>query len=187
MEGNGFAIREGLKNFLRARTLSLALMGCIVAAVIAIGVFGLAAANVDHLLKKWESRVELVVFLSSQASGQQAERVLAMIKKNPLVGEARLISGRESWEELFSEIGSSLNLGDTPIEDVMPASVVVKMAAGSRSLVTIRRVASEISALDGVEEVKFEEVLLERYMRFRNELAAFTLAASVFWVVALPS
>jgi septal ring factor EnvC (AmiA/AmiB activator) len=183
MEGNSFAIREGLKNFLRARTLSLALMGCIIAAVIAIGMFGLAAANVNHLLKKWESRVELVVFLSSQAGGQQAGYVLEMIRQNPLVGEARLISSREAWEELFSETGSSLNLGETPIEEVMPASVVVKMTAGSRNLMTIRQVASAISALDGVEDVKFEEVLLERYVQFRNELATFTLAASVFWIV----
>jgi septal ring factor EnvC (AmiA/AmiB activator) len=103
--------------------------------------------------------------------------------ENPLVGEARLVNSREAWEELFSEAGTSLNLGETQIEEVMPASVIVKMAAGSRDLATVRRVASEISALDGVEEVKFEEVLLERYMRFRGELAAYAVAASVFWIV----
>ena len=183
MQGYRFAIREGLKNFLRGRTLSLALMGCIIAAVISIGVSGLTAMNVDHLLQKWESRVELVAFLTNQTGEQKAGRILEVIKQNPLVGEARLINSRESWEELFSETGAALNLGETHIEEVMPASVIVKMAAGSRDLVTVRRVASEISALDGVEEVRFEEVLLESYMRFRSELATFAAAASIFWIV----
>jgi cell division transport system permease protein len=183
MQGYRFAIREGLKNFLRGRTLSLALMGCIIAAVISIGVSGLTAMNVDHLLQKWESRVELVAFLTNQVGEQKAGRVLEMIRENPRVGEARLISSRELWEEFFSESGTSLNLGETPIEEVMPASVIVKMAEGNRDLVTVRRVASEISALDGVEEVKFEEGLLENYMRFRSELATFAAAVSVFWIV----
>lgn len=182
MEDYRFAVREGLRNFRRAYTLSFALMGCIAVAVFAMGALGLAAMNVDLMLKKWESRVELVVFLSRETGSYRAAETLERIRASSMVGQARLVSGREAWEELFSEAGTSLDLGEAPLEEVLPATVIVKMVPGNRDLATIRLVAAEIAALDGVDEVKFEEVLLERYMRFRDELAAFTTGTSVLWI-----
>jgi septal ring factor EnvC (AmiA/AmiB activator) len=157
-------------------------MGCIAVAVFAMGAFGLAAMNIDRMLEQWESRVELVAFLSSEAAEPEAAEALTRIKDVPLVGDARLVSGREAWEELFSETVSALDLGGAHIEEVLPPTVIVRMIPGSRDLPTIRLVAAEISAIDGVDEVKFEEVLLERYMRFRDELSAFSVGTSVLWI-----
>ncbi len=182
MEDYRLAIREGLRNFRRAHTQSLALMGCIAVAVFAMGALGLTAMNIDRMLDQWESRVELVAFLSSDVTEREASEALARIRGVSLVGEARLISGREAWEELFSEVGSTLDLGGAPFEELLPATVIVRMIPGNRDLATIRLVAAEIAAVDGVDEVKFEEVLLERYMRFRNDLSAFTAGTSALWI-----
>jgi septal ring factor EnvC (AmiA/AmiB activator) len=182
MDGYRLAVREGLRNFRRAQTLSLALMGCIAVAVFAMGALGLTAMNIDRTLEQWESRVELVVFLSSEIAEREASEALAKISGIPLVGDARLVSGRETWEELLSEAVSTLNLGGAPLEEVLPATVIVRMIPGSRDLATIRLVADEIVTIDGVDEVKFEEVLLERYMRFRDELSAFTTGTSALWI-----
>ncbi len=183
MEAYSLAIREGLRNFCRARTLSIALSGCISVAVFALGALALVAVNVNSVLEKWESKVEVVAFLSHDASEAQAQVILERIRSNPQVGEARLVAGRRAWEEFFSEAGTSLDIGEIPLEGVLPDSVIVRMAPGDRDIAAIRGIASDIASLEKVEDVKFEKVLIERYMRFREELAAFTVATCVFWII----
>jgi septal ring factor EnvC (AmiA/AmiB activator) len=180
MEGYSLAIREGLRNFRRIRTLSLALAGCVAVSVFVIGAFGLLAVNVNSLLEKWESRVELVAFLDH---GTQVDLALAAIVATPLVGEARLIEGREAWEKFFSDTGAPLDLSGIAIEEVLSAAVIVKMAQGNRDLESLRGLASRIGRIEGVEEVKYEKLLLDRYMRFRSDLAAFTVGTSIFWIL----
>lgn len=183
MEGYSLAIREGFRNFRRARTLSLALAGCIAVAAFAIGAFGLVAANINSALDGWESRVELVAFLERDLSESQSRDVLGQVLANPRVDGAEFVTGRESWEELFPDIRGSLELVEAPIEEVLPATIIVRMLPDSRSVETIRGMASSVASIEGVEEVKFEEVLLERYAALREELALFTAASCVFWVL----
>lgn len=179
MEEYSLAVREGFRNFRRARTLSLALTGCIAVAVFAVGAFGLVALNVNRMLNEWEGRVELVAFLSHDLGEQETERLLRSILDDPRVGEARVVTGRQSWEELFAETGVSLDLKDIPLDEVLPTSVIIRPAAGSREIGSIRATASRIASLEGVDEVKFEEVLIERYMQLRRELAVFTTGTSI--------
>ncbi len=182
MEQYSLAVREGFRNFLRARTLSLALTGCIAVAVFAVGAFGLVALNVSHMLNEWEGRVEMVAFLSSETSEQEAGRLLDAILDDQGVGEARVVTGRESWEELFAGTGVSLDLNDIPLDEVLPTALIVRPASGSREIDSIRQTASRIASLEGVDEVKFEEALIERYIELRRELAVFTGGTSVFLV-----
>jgi len=183
MEDYSLAIREGLRNFRRGRTLSFAMIGSIAVAVFAIGAFGLVALNISYMLKRWESRVELVAFLSHDLEEQQARSVLQEIRDIPEVDEAKMISSRESWEELFSEVKGSLDLGEIPLEEILPTSVVIRLIQGKRDLVSIRQIASRVASLDNVDEVKFEEMLLERYMQLRRDLTLFVTATSVFWTL----
>jgi cell division transport system permease protein len=184
MEGYNLAVREGLRNFRRARTLSLAMAGCVAVAVFAMGAFGFLVLNVNSLLKRWESRVELVAFLSRGPEAESPQKVLDSVRSIKEVGEARLVSGQQSWEELFSEAGNSLDLGEVPLDEVLPPSIVIRLVQGNRDLSVIRRVASRVASIEGVDEVRFEETLLERYLQFRREMAGFAAGTSVFWILA---
>ena len=183
MEGYSLPVREGFRNFLRVRTLSFAMIGCIAVAVFAIGAFGLLSFNINFLLDKWERRVELVAFLPHELKEPEAQTVLKNILAVPQVGEARLLTGRQSWEELFAEVSGSIDLKEVFLDEVLPASIVIKPAPGRRDIAAIRQVASRVASLDNVEEVKFEETLLKRYMQLRRELAVFATATSVFWML----
>jgi septal ring factor EnvC (AmiA/AmiB activator)/cell division protein FtsX len=183
MENYGLAVREGLRNFRRGRTLSFAMMGSIAVAVFAVGAFGLVALNISLMFKRWESRVELVAFLSHDLPEQRTQELLKDIRALSEVDEARLISGRESWEELFAAVKGSLDLDEIPLDEILPASIVVKLIPGKRDLTSIRRIGSKITSFGGVEEVKFEELLLERYMQLRRDLLFFAAATSIFWIL----
>lgn len=163
--------------------LSLAMIGSIAVAVFAIGAFGLVAINISSMLERWESRVELVAFLSHDISSEATQHILEEIQGVPEVQEAKLVSSRESWEELFSEVEGSLDLGEIPLEEILPTSVVIGLRQGKRDLVSIKQIASRVASIDGVGEVKFEEMLLERYMQLRHELSLFAVATSVFWML----
>ncbi len=184
MEGYNLAVREGLRNFRRARTLSLAMAGCVAVAVFAMGAFAFLVLNVNSLLKKWESRVELVAFLSRGPEAQSPQKVLDDVRSINEVGDARLVSGQQSWEELFSEAGDSLDLGEVPLDEVLPPSIVIRLVEGNRDLSVIRRVASRVASIKGVDEVRFEETMLERYLQFRREMAGFAAGTSIFWILA---
>jgi len=183
MEGYLFAIREGIKNFRRGRALSLAMTGCIAIAVFAMGVFGLLALNAGHMLKRWESKVELVAFLPLGAEEHEIGPLINEILSVPEVREARLVSGRDSWEELFGEARRYIDLNEAEIEEILPASIVIGLVPGGQNLAAIRGVAARVASIDGIDEVKFEEALLERYLRFRRDVAVFSVGIGIFWIL----
>ena len=183
MEGYILAIREGIKNFRRGRTLSLAMTGCIAIAVFAMGTFGLFALNVGHMLERWESKVELVAFLPPGAEEHEAAPLVNEILSFPEVREARLVSGRDSWEELFGETRRYIDLSEAEIEEILPASIVIGLVSGGQDLAAIRSVAARVASIDGIDEVKFEEALLERYLRFRRDAAIFSIGTGIFWIL----
>ncbi len=175
------AIREGLRNFWRDRTLSLAMVGSLAIAVFALGGVALIAVNIDFLLKRWESKVELVAFLRHDVGADQARQLLKRIALLPEVRETRLLSEKNSWTELFSEEGETINIGQIPLDEILPPTIVIKLAAGNYHLPQVKRIAAQITALEGVDEVKFEEVLLERYVKFRREMLASAAGMNVLW------
>lgn len=172
-----------MRNFRRDRTLNLAMTGCVAIAVFALGAFALCAINVNSMLKRWESRVELVAFLAHGTNEDDSRNLAAQIGSIPGVAEARLVTGQQSYQELFSATYDSLDLGEVALDEVLPTSVVIRLTEGSRDLGAIKKLASTIGNLDGIEEVQFEELLLERYLQFRRDVTAFTLGASIFWVL----
>ncbi len=183
MEELRLALKEGFRNFRRKRALSLAMTGCVAIAVFAIGTFAVLASNINWLLERWENRVELVAFLSRDLTQAGLQEVLIDIRSVDEVGEARLVDDEESLEELFSGVDESLDLGDVSLAEVLPPSVIVRLNDGKRNLENIREVASKIAATEGVDEVKFEDVLLERYLAFRHDIVTFTVGASAFWIL----
>ncbi|MBI5118423.1 peptidoglycan DD-metalloendopeptidase family protein [Candidatus Poribacteria bacterium] len=183
MESYRLAIKEGLRNSWRERTLSLAMTGCVAVSVFAVGVFGLLKHNISSLLERWERRVELVAFLSHNLKESEAQQTIEKVRAIPEVSDARLVSARMSWEELFSDVGDSLDLQETPLDEVLPASIIIKLSPDKRDLAVAKQVASQVASINGVDEVKFEEMLLKRYLRFRSHVASFTVATSIFWVL----
>ncbi len=157
--------------------------GCIAIAVFAMGVFGLLALNVGHMLKRWESKVELVAFLPPGANEHEAGPLLDEILSFPEVREARLVSGRDSWEELFGDARRSFGPDKVEIEEILPASIVIVLVPGGQDLAAIRGVVARVASIDGIDEVKFEEALLERYLRFRRDVAVFSVGTGIFWIL----
>lgn len=183
MHDFGLAVREGLRSFRRDSTLSFAMAGSVAIAVFALGAVALIAVNIDFLLREWESKVELVAFLRHETSAEQSRLTLERIRALPQVKEARLVSNNDSWEELFSETGTSLNLGDISLDDILPPTIVIKLAPGNYDLSRIRELSARISSLDGVDEVKFEEMLLKRYLQFRRSVTVAAIGMNIFWLL----
>jgi len=183
MQDYGLAIREGLRSFRRERTLSTAMIGCVAVVVFAIGAFALLALNINVQLKRWESRVELVAFLSQDLGEEGIGRLVDRVASVPEVGTARLVSSRDSWKELFAGVDDSLSLDRVNLEEVLPPSIVIRLEQGEAGLGMIRQVARRIASFEGVDEVKFEELLLERYLQLRRDITLVTIGTSVFGIL----
>jgi septal ring factor EnvC (AmiA/AmiB activator) len=183
MQDYSLAIREGLRSFRRERTLSMAMIGCVAIAVFAIGAFALLALNINFQLKRWESRVELVAFLSHDLGEEETRQLVDRVASVPEVGNARLVSSRDSWKELFAGVDESLSLDRVHLEEVLPPSIVINLGQGERDLGMIRQVARRVASFEGVDEVKFEELLLERYLQLRRDITLVTIGTSVFGVL----
>ncbi|RJP66752.1 MAG: FtsX-like permease family protein [Candidatus Abyssobacteria bacterium SURF_17] len=182
-EGYILALREGLRNFRRERTLGFAIAGIMAVAVFALGAFALVVLNVDTMLRRWESRVELVAFLSLGLEERDIQRALTDIRSIAQVGEARIITTQALWEELFSDVGESLDLHAIRFDEVLGPAIVIRLAPGRRDLSVIRQVAAQVNAVEGVDDVGFEQLLLERYLRFRRDMAMFAAGTSIFGTI----
>jgi cell division transport system permease protein len=183
MRGFNFALREGFRNFLRNRTLSLAMAGSVAVAVFALGAVVLAAINVNFALKEWESKVELVAFLRHEVGEEQARGILGRIRTLPQVEDARLVSGQESWLKLFAETGQPLDLGRVSLDEILPPTVVIKLKPGANEIPKIKELSAQIGGFEGVDEVKFEQALLERYLQFRRQMTAAATAINIIWLL----
>jgi cell division transport system permease protein len=161
----GYIIKEGLAGIGRARLAAITSMFSLFIAVLLVGVITRLGYNAYELAQALRSSIEVEVFLDDldQRSTQDIRREISGYQ---FVEELNYIS-KDSAAAIFrSEFGAE---GETLAElKFLPASFRTQMS-GEASAQDIKQFVSEVSEIRGVDEVRYNQRLVELMeTRMRN-------------------
>ena len=162
------AVREALSAFRRAPLLGGLSITAIALSLLIVGLFALSAHNIGVAITDIERRVEVVGYLTEDASEDQVTIARREIESFPEAEDARYVSKTEALlnasRELpeFSDVFSDLDVNP------LPASFELRLRPGYRDPENVRAVADRLEAYAFVEEVRFGQGWVERIFTLRR-------------------
>ena len=165
-----YTLREGLAGFRRAKLASAASVSALAIALVLIGMFALLGWQGQRLSDVLQQRAgEAEVFLRAVDAGvaaQTGERLLAL----PGVEAAEYVSHEQAAEIFRETFGEGADLFDD--EQFLPASYRIRVGGGYARPDSLERLARRVSSWEAVDEVSYDDALIEAVERNRR---AFTL------------
>jgi cell division transport system permease protein len=152
-----YVIKEGVSGFRRTKLASFTSVTALVIAVLLVGVLGRVGYNAYQVVNALKQSIEVEVFLLD-VSQERTNRIAADLRAYPLVTEAEYISKEEAGRIFREEFGAEgESLADL---NFLPASFRLLFATEA-SAADIRTIINEVEQFQGVDEVVFNQQLLE--------------------------
>lgn len=181
----GHTVRETLAAFRRTPLLIGLSSTMIALSLFVVGLFGVAAYNINGTLDRVEARVEVVAYLRDGVSADVIRTTVREITAFPEVLEVQYISRAQALEIARRELPEFRALFADLAVNPLPASLEVRLEPGQRSPETVGAIADRIGAYPFVEEIAFGRDWLGKiYLLRRIAGAAALVLGSAFAAVA---
>lgn len=177
------ALREAVRGFERAPTLSVLSVVTIAFSLFAFGLFGLVALNLRNALELVEDRVEVRGFVAQGTPPEATSAAVGDVQMFPEVLSVRLVTESQALERARRELREFQDVFDA---GVLPASIEIKMRPGMHDPETVRTVARRLEMYDFIDDVRYGEEWVENLHRIRNIAMGAGLALGlVFAIVSI--
>ncbi len=146
--------RELWRGLVQHRTLCLTSVLSMASILLIFLFFLMIIQSVAVYTDQLESREEVSVFLNEGLSRSDLAQVQASLQAIPGVGTLRYISKEEAWAQFREDVSDEALIsavGSNPL----PASIVIRPAAGYRSAEGVRGIAREAETVAHVEDVRY--------------------------------
>jgi cell division transport system permease protein len=179
------SIRESLSGFRRAPLLTGLAVSMIALSLFVLGLFGIAAYNIQLVLDQVEARVEVVAYLRNDASDDQVEAMRAEVAALPHVRDVLYVTRRQALELARVQLRGFESIIADLETNPFPASVEIAVQPGQRSADAVHAIAAALEAYPFVEDVQYGQDWLEKvYLLRRVAAAASIVVGGAFAVVA---
>ena len=152
-----YVFKEGVSGFRRTKLASFTSVTALVIAVLLVGLLARVGYNAYQVVNALKQSIEVEVFLLD-VSQERSSRIAADLRAYPLVTDAEYVSKEEAeriFREQFGAEGESL--ADL---NFLPASFRLHFEPEATAT-DIRNIITEIEQFQGVDEVVFNQQLLE--------------------------
>ena len=143
-------------------------------------VFALAAWNLGRLVDKFVGQLEVVAYISVDASEAQIAAAAADIRRLPAVESVTVVTSEQALqrfaEELPDAVGVARELGENPL----PPSLEIVLKPAYRDLPPTAEFTAQIQALTGVVEVDDGRQWIGRLNRLLRYLWMITTLMGLF-------
>ncbi|RMH23029.1 MAG: ABC transporter permease [Gemmatimonadetes bacterium] len=181
-----YALREALAAFRRAPLLTGLSAAMVGLALFVVGLFALAAYNLQLALESVEERVEIVAYLREEARTDEIALAEQELSSLPEVESVEIVTKDEALEiarrELpeFREVFTDLDVNP------LPASIEIRLKAGHRDPSSVDHVARQAGQYPIVEDVRFGREWVDKVFTIRRMAAITTAVMGIaFALVAL--
>lgn len=171
--------RTTLSNILNNREIFLLSVATITISIAILGLFLLLFFNLNGFLSKWNSQVQLIVYLKDDITSDQKGALKDTISSAPNVESMSEVSRQKAWTDFQSNMSDNLK----PLMDLdfnpLPASFKIKLKDTENRLAHIRELSNKIKGKNGVESVEYGEEWIERFEKFMvfSQLFLFSMGA----------
>ncbi len=162
------ALRETFAAFRRAPLLGGLSITAISLSLLILGLFGLSAYNIGAAITDVERRVEVVGYLTEDASEERIRIATAEIETFPEVEEVRYVSKTEALLDATRELPEFSDVFADLEVNPLPASLELRMRPGFRDPETVQTVASRLEGYEFIDDVRFGQAWVERIFALRR-------------------
>ena len=158
-----FTMSESFINFVRSGWMAWVVISTMVVSLSVLSGFWLVIQDVNTIVKTISSQVQIIVFLRDSTA---PEEVVGKIEQIGGVAQIKIIPKAQAWEEFQQEMKDKIDfnnlVGVNPLPDTLQVTLV------NANIAT--KVAGDIKALPGIEEVKYSEDLVTRLREINRSI-----------------
>ena len=169
-----YAFREATAAFRRAPVLTGLSAAMVGLALFVVGLFALAAYNLQLALSVIEERVEVVVYLRDDARQSEIDLILTELADLPEVRTVSYVSKRDALERARTELPEFGELFIDLDVNPLPQSLEVELRSGARSTEVVERISREAMKHPFVEDARYGREWVDRLFALRRIGAAST-------------
>jgi len=179
-----YSFHEAVGSLWRGRQSALLSTSTIALALLVLGGFLIATANLQRLGAEWSSAAEMSVYLDDQITDQQRRAIEDAIAPSDIVASREYVSkglALSRFRETFNDLAGSIEtLGTNPL----PASFEVRLKAGPASEAGLEALGAKLRATSGVIDVRYDRQWLSRLMSAINVVRGVGLAIGAVLTLA---
>jgi len=146
-----YSFHEAVGSLWRGRQSALLSTSTIALALLVLGGFLIATANLQRLGAEWSSAAEMSVYLEDQITDQQRTAIEGALAPSDIVASREYVSKSTAlsrFRETFSDLAGSIEtLGTNPL----PASYEVRLKAGPASEAGVEALGARLRATSCIE------------------------------------
>jgi cell division transport system permease protein len=180
-----YALREALAAFRRAPLLTGLSAAMIALSLFLMGLFGLAAYNIQRVLQRVEQRIEVVAYLRDDAAPASVTAAQHEIEQYPEVREVLYISREQALRKAQAELPEFRTIFAGLESNPLPASLEVALQPNQEGPQVVESVANRLRAFPFVEDVRYgSDWLGPLYLLRRVAGVATLILGGAFAIVA---
>ncbi|MDZ7779247.1 MAG: permease-like cell division protein FtsX [Gemmatimonadota bacterium] len=162
------ALREAIAAFRRAPLLTGLSSAMVGLALLVVGLFGLAAYNLEMALSAIEERVEVVAYLRDDTRQEEIDLALRELSATEGVRSVRYVSKRDALERAREDLPDFGELFSDLAVNPLPQSLEVELQPDSRSPDAVDRIAEAAMAYPFVEDARYGREWVDRLFTLRR-------------------
>lgn len=156
-----YSIAEALSSLRRSWRTSIFSIGTIAAAVFAASSVLLVSVNVQRIVARLSTTAELTIYLRTDASSADRQRVADALTASPIVASATFVDAATALERFRRELPELAALVGALDQNPLPPAFEVRLREG-RTEDAVRALADSLSRSGLVEDVRYDRQVLDR-------------------------
>ncbi|MBP3722196.1 MAG: permease-like cell division protein FtsX [Selenomonadaceae bacterium] len=165
----------------RKNLMSFASIGTVAVSLFVLGVFLILVLNFNRLAGTLESQVQISVYFNDEATAAKQREVASAIQGMQGISSIHYVSRAEAMERLRERLGDQKYLLDS-LEDENPLPDSLEIVVKRPDMV--ETAAKAISKMEGVEEAKYGQDVIEHLFDITRLVRIFGLALMVLLAAA---
>lgn len=183
---NTFAyfFREALRRIWVSKRTSFVAVAMIAISLLILGSFLLVAENLSRAVEQWQGKSRIVVYLTPEATPQQAQAVDAYLGAQRDLARRRLVTREEALARFRAQFANLSEVVNQLEENPFPLSYEVEVAPAAAQTPAFARTLQTLRAMPGVDQVQSDFQWIERLRRLVNVINVAGLVAGGILAIA---
>lgn len=173
----GYSVRETAQNVRRNLSLTLASVLTVAVSLSLVGGAVLLRYGVNNVTDRWQNGVEFEVFLNSDASAEQSERIGNELQSSKDVKRVVYISQEEQYKQFKLYFADQPEYLENVTSDKLPPSYRVVPREADPDI--IKTIGARFSKEPGVREVVFAEEAVRDLLKVSRVIQAVILGLAL--------
>ena len=181
------ALRQGLRGITSAPLVFALSVTTMAAGLLMLSAYLLVLSNLRTVVASYGADLSLVAFLHASAAPGQAgaSGLREALTALPGVESIEFVSSVAALERLRADLGADASVLDGLAENPLPASYELTLEPQARTPERLRALAQQVSALGGIDDVRWGEAWIESYAAILRGLQWLGLGLGVCMLLVL--